>query len=335
MARNLYRRGAIWWGRVQVAGTEHRRSLRTRDRAEAAQRLRAWNAELERAAHFGIVRHSWQEAVTRYVNEIMPEAVKASTAGRYLSSLRMVDPILGGLHLDQIDRRTISRIAGRKGPTNATRRRDLTAVSQVLRAACGWEWLDHNAALDFDRSIIRERRDPVRLPTDEEIDALITACPNATLRALVRTLLGTGMRLEEAASLERRQIDFARKAITLERTKTGTARTVPMSAQVVDTLKALPVRIGCPRVFWHGEGERYRQLSSRLAAIGKRAGVQFRRHDLRHRFAVDYLRRGGSIYDLQQILGHSSIKTTEIYLAFLTPAEQRVAKRLGANDDGT
>jgi integrase/recombinase XerD len=155
------------------------------------------------------------------------------------------------------------------------------------------------------------------------------------LRGLVRTLRGTGLRLEEAASLERRQLDFARKAITLDRTKTGNARSVPMSAQVVGTLQALPVRLGCPYVFWHGEGERYRNLSSRLAAIGKKAGVAFRRHDLRHRYAVDYLRDGGSIYDLQQILGHASIKTTEIYLAFLTPAEQRVAKRLGANADGT
>ena len=155
------------------------------------------------------------------------------------------------------------------------------------------------------------------------------------LRALVRTLLWTGMRLEEAASLERRQVDFARKAITLEQTKTGQARTVPLSAQAVGTLQALPVRLGCPFVFWHGEGERYRNLSSQLAAIGKRAGVNFRRHDLRHRYAVDYLRAGGSIYDLQQILGHASIKTTEIYLRFLTPDEQRVAKRLGANADGT
>ena len=95
------------------------------------------------------------------------------------------------------------------------------------------------------------------------------------------------------------------------------------------------MRLGCPYVFWHGEGARYHNLSSRIAAIGKRAGVAFRRHDLRHRFAVDYLRGGGSIYDVQQILGHSSIKTTEIYLAFLTPAEQRVAKRIGANADGT
>jgi integrase len=335
MPRNLYRRGAIWWGRVQVAGAEHRRSLRTRDRAEAATRLKAWKAELERAAHFGIERHSWKEAVAKYVAEIMPGAVKAGTAARYQTSLRMVDPIVAGLYLDQIDSRTISKIAGRKGPSNATRRRDLTAVSQVLRAARSWGWIDRNPALDYDRGLIRERRDPIHLPTDQDINALVAACPNATLRVLVRTLHGTGLRLEEAASLERRQLDFARKAITLDRTKTGTARTVPISAQVLGTLQALPVRLGCPYVFWHGDGERYRNLSSRLAAIGKKAGVTFRRHDLRHRFAVDYLRDGGSIYDLQQILGHSSIKTTEIYLAFLTPAEQRVAKRLGANADAT
>ncbi|MEE9141003.1 MAG: site-specific integrase [Alphaproteobacteria bacterium] len=52
--------------------------------------------------------------------------------------------------------------------------------------------------------------------------------------------------------------------------------------------------------------------------------------DLRHWFAVDYLRRGGSIYDLKGILGHSSIKTTEIYLHFLTAGQQEKAKRAGA-----
>jgi integrase len=333
--RNLYRRNGIWWGRLQVAGTEHRRSLRTRDRAEASKRLKAWKTELERAAHFGIDRRRWQEAVTRYVAEIMPCAVKPSTAERYLSSFRMVDPILGPLYLDQIDRRVMAKIAARKGPRNATRRRDMTAVSQVLRAAASWGWIDTNPAREYDRGVIPERRDPIRLPTDDDIDALIGACPNDMLRGIVRVLRETGMRLEEAAGLERRNLDFTRKAIMLDRTKTSRPRAVPMSAQVVGTLQALPVRLGCPYVFWHGEGERYRNLSSQLAAIGKRAGVRFRRHDLRHRYAVDYLRDGGSIYDLQQILGHSTIRTTELYLDYLTPDEQLVAKRLGANADGT
>ncbi|MCG8356878.1 MAG: hypothetical protein MI920_15015 [Kiloniellales bacterium] len=41
---------------------------------------------------------------------------------------------------------------------------------------------------------------------------------------------------------------------------------------------------------------------------------------------VDYLREGGYIYDLQQNLGHTSIKTTKIYLDYLTPAEAKISK---------
>ncbi len=54
---------------------------------------------------------------------------------------------------------------------------------------------------------------------------------------------------------------------------------------------------------------------------------RFRFHDLRHRFAVDYLRSGrGSLYDLQQEMGHTSIKVTEGYLVFLTAEEKAQAK---------
>ncbi len=48
--------------------------------------------------------------------------------------------------------------------------------------------------------------------------------------------------------------------------------------------------------------------------------------DLRHLHAVEWLRSGRSIYDLQKRLGHSSIKTTEGYLAYLTPDEERTVK---------
>lgn len=69
---------------------------------------------------------------------------------------------------------------------------------------------------------------------------------------------------------------------------------------------------------------------SRLAALRRKIGVSWTTHDLGHLYAVEFLRGGGSIYDLQQILGHASIKTTKIYLDFLTPEEQRIAKRVVA-----
>lgn len=55
--------------------------------------------------------------------------------------------------------------------------------------------------------------------------------------------------------------------------------------------------------------------------------VTFSLHHLRHRFAVRYLKNGGSIYDLQGILGHGSVKTTEIYLDFLDPETRQRAMR--------
>ena len=48
--------------------------------------------------------------------------------------------------------------------------------------------------------------------------------------------------------------------------------------------------------------------------------------DLRHLHAVDYVRAGGSLYDLQDRLGHESIITTESYRKFFTPEEWRAAK---------
>lgn len=54
-------------------------------------------------------------------------------------------------------------------------------------------------------------------------------------------------------------------------------------------------------------------------------------HDLRHLFAVEALRGGMGIYRLSKHLGHTSVKTTEIYLDFLTPEEAARAKEESAH----
>ena len=67
----------------------------------------------------------------------------------------------------------------------------------------------------------------------------------------------------------------------------------------------------------------------RCVKTGSRTDTPFRRfrfHDLRHLHAVEYLKVGGSLYDLSKRLGHTSVKTTEIYLDFLTADEAAKAK---------
>jgi integrase len=115
----------------------------------------------------------------------------------------------------------------------------------------------------------------------------------------------------------------------------STARPCPVKVEAarrrVD--RALRASVGKRPAFSHENGKPYRNVSSRFSAIvrataawAKKQGIEFtpfRFHDLRHRHAVNWLKSRRSIYDLQQRLGHKSIKTTEIYLDYLTSDERR------------
>lgn len=336
MSDNLYRRTKIWWGRIQHAGREYRRSLRTSDRAEAKKRLAKWIKEIEHLAFYGEDRKTWRGAVLKYTQEVLPQSVKSTTATRYLVSLKQISPYLEDLYLDEIDRKRVSGVISSRlatGATNATIRRDLTAMSRVLAACVAWGWRDDNPARDFDRSIIRERRDPIRLPSDAEVLKAAADVPPMMGRIMLWAVQ-TGMRESEILTLEHSQVDTTRKTVTLTKTKTDSPRVIPLTGPITDqavgTYDGTTRHIKSKLVFWHGDGDPYRNFASNFSNQRETHKIPFRFHDLRHKFAVEYLRHGGVIYDLQRIMGHSSIKTTEIYLDYLTPEEVARAKQASA-----
>jgi integrase len=287
--------------------------------------------EIEHYKFYGESRHTWKEAVVSWAQEAH-QTIKPSTYRRYVVSLGQLRSIMDNLFIDQIDYRTVSSIARRSGASNATRRRDLTAVSVVLRWCVAHGWREDNPAHSWDRSVIKERRDPVTLPEVADIDRVAAAAPGNFAR-MVRFAQYTGMRQEEIASLEWSQVDLRRAAVNLIKTKTSRPRSIPLDDRAIGTLAGAVPHIATRYVFWHGMGgDRYLNVASRFALIAsKNALRRFNFHALRHWYAVDYLRRGGSIYTLQKILGHSSIKTTEIYLAYLTPKEQEISKHAVEN----
>ena len=87
-------------------------------------------------------------------------------------------------------------------------------------------------------------------------------------------------------------------------------------------------------IFCKEDGEAFAQAASdfthfRREVVKREPGFKrFRFHELRHLFAVEALRGGMSIYALSKHLGHTSVKTTEIYLAYLT-AEEKQAVMFG------
>lgn len=288
----------------------------------------------------GEARHTWKGAVARWGQEILP-GLSAATGKRYLVSLRQVSHHLDALFVDQIAIKTIAKVAGRAGATNATRRRDLSAVSSVLRCCVNWGWREDNPARAYDRSAIPERRDPITLPTDDEVEAVIARAPGR-FADLIRFLDLTGCRQEEAAGLEHAQLRLDRQEVLLLRTKTRRPRTIRLvnpaapkglAGTGIGTVRSLESAF----VFHHGNGDRYANVASRfagfIAELVKAKKIKaFRCHDLRHRFAVRWLENGGDIYDLSRHLGHSSVKTTEIYLGYVNrePAQKPAQRRRSA-----
>lgn len=336
MPDNLYQRkkGGTWYARIEVRGRDIRKSLRTSNKALAKKRLTKVIEDLDHAKFYGEERHTWKAAVGKWTIEYLPGNVSAGTAERYLCSIRQVAPYLEHLYVDEITRRTMGELVkGRKLDeiTNATIRRDLTAVSSVISFCVSEEWREDNPAHEWDRRVIKERRNPITLPDPADIDKIFNRAPG-NFAYMIRHAQYSGMREEECAGLERPQWKVARKAIDLTRTKTNRPRSVPLDERATANLEAVPTHIKGPWMFWHDEGERYANVASRFSELCrslKKADASFNPfpfHNLRHWFAVDKLRSGTSIYALQKILGHQSIKTTEIYLDYLTPEEAEAAK---------
>lgn len=222
---HCYWRKDTIWGRVIIAGSEHRRSLRTADAKEAARRIRAWQTKLERHQFGDIEAPGFKEAVLRWAKEVLPGSVKPAVAKRYLVSIRQMADHFGELRVTEIDAASISSyICSRSGvATNATIRRDLTALSRLLSSCMAWGWLQSNPARLFDRSIIRERRDPISPPADDDVEKLIAASPPG-VASILRLLEQTGMRKNEAVTLAAAEV--CDRQIRLIRTKTNRPRTL-------------------------------------------------------------------------------------------------------------
>lgn len=332
-ARNLYARNGIWWGRLKIAGREYRSSLRTTDPREAARRLKGWRLKLEREEVGSPDSPTWQMAVVKWAREVLPQSVKPTVAKRYLVSIGQLERIFGSLRVDQITGHRIAEYITLRNSeaTNATVRRDLTALSRLLSACVSWGWRVDNPARTYDRSIIRERRDPISPPADADVAKMVAAAPEGMQRIL-NLLDQTGMRENEAVTLEAIDLDRTTKQIRLTRTKTNRPRTIDWSTPGGDATPIFTAGQGRGPLFLAATGRAYRNFAANAVQVMRRLEARdpefrpFRVHDLRHRFAIRWLRNGGDIYHLSLHLGHTSLKTTEIYLGHLSAREQAAAQ---------
>lgn len=333
--KNLILRGKVYWLRATVKGRLIQESLHTSDVETARQERDKRLAEISNWQWRGNRVVTFQDAVSEWVKHDSDD-ISASTAKRYAVSLEQAAAFFGEVNISSIDGKLLSDfIKQRKkdGVTAGTIRRDLTAISRVIDYAIEEEWREDNPTL-AKRRRLKERRDPITLPVDEYIDAVIDAA-SPRFGALIRAAQLTGCRQNELVTAKWLNLNVEKRTLTVIG-KGNKLRVLALSPAAIKHFTSQPRTAKSDLIFCKANGEPFSQAASdfthvRRAVASQRAKegrpfVRFRFHDLRHLYAVEALRGGANIYDLQKHLGHSSIKVTEMYLAHLTPEEAATAQ---------
>ena len=312
---SVYKRGDTWWIRFRCDGQHIRRSAKTSKKSEAQLVLHRLMEE-HRTGGGGVQRYPLTEAIDAFFEQ---SSLKASTLETYRFNARVVLRLLGHLHLDEIDRRTLGEfIATRKrtSVTDATIRRDLSFLGSVFTAAIRRGWAETSPITALNKRALKESRPRIRFLTRDEF-ARLHAAANDTLKPILVLAVETGMRKQELLSLRIEQIDLRRREVHLEITKTSSPRRVPLSVTAVDTIRSLLEQRGRPTspfLFCKTDGSQIGDPKKGFVAACARAGLtNFRYHDLRHTFASWFVQEGGDLYRLSRILGHATLQMTARY----------------------
>jgi integrase/recombinase XerD len=154
-------------------------------------------------------------------------------------------------------------------------------------------------------------------------------------RALLEFLYGTGARISEAVGLDIDELDLADEGVVRLSGKGGKQRIVPVGSYATQALQAYlvrarpvlaaaaarsatskPRRSAAPAVFRNARGGRLTRQGAWLVlqAAAERAGLApVSPHTLRHSFATHLLDGGADIRVVQELLGHASVTTTQVY----------------------
>ena len=149
--------------------------------------------------------------------------------------------------------------------------------------------------------------------------------------AIFYTLIFCGVRRGELLALQLRDIDFERRVLTVraETSKIPRTRRIPLHAHVVLYLKDyLKERKGYTTPYLFVSRQRDAGLTAvglteLVEAVKRRSGVNFHLHQFRHTFAVNFLKTSNNVVKLKQLLGHSDIRMTLVYLRCLPADELR------------
>ncbi len=278
---------------------------------------------------------SWRSALEHFDDDLRRRAVAVKTRHAYAidSGQFAVWASTAGLEPASIDVRALRRYAAgltERGQAPSTVARKLAALRGLFR-----NQVELGARGENPAELLSSPKKPQRLPRvlrPDEIATLLDRIPATTPlelrdRALFELAYASGLRAEELVSLDLESIDFDSESVRVEG-KGGKTRIVPAGEHALRAIERYLAR-GRPALdldsdhglFLSKSGRRLgtsdvrRRLRTwaRQAAAHAPALAEAHPHALRHSFATHLLEGGADLRAIQELLGHATISTTQVY----------------------
>lgn len=282
--------------------------------------------------------HPLASRLDAYAAALAARKARPNTIATYCRAILQFTRALDGACLETA---VHAYVVSRRHLAASTIRRDLSALRSFCRylVAIGELPADPTATIVWPK---RRKRLPRALSADElaAIERALAQplpCRSARQRwtrerdrRIVILLLYTGLRRAEVAALCWSDVDLSRRTLLVraDAAKGGMERVVPLHARVVAELERTPRSARHGAVAGRNDG---RCLSHKsIGHIFDRwlGSLHISAHRLRHSCATELLRSGATIREVQAVLGHQDIRTTEGYLEVLAEEQQRAIDRL-------
>lgn len=274
-----------------------------------------------------VQNNSLNEVMDNYITDCKVRGLKEETILNYASTCKMFLELIGNKETSRINKSDINRFIihlQERGNSNMSLKTRLKSLQAFF----------NYAEIKVQIPTIKTTTNAKVPYTDEEIKKLlemptIRSYTQYRNHAIVSTLIATGIRCRTLLGLRIKDIDFTNGTIFLNEVKNEKKYFVPLSTALRKTLKnylALYEHEDNDYLFvnLYGEPLDRNALKQTIRDYNLKRGVtKTSIHLFRHTFAYNYIKNGGNVVYLQNILGHSKLETTRIYLTIQTEDVQR------------
>lgn len=325
-----YLRGKSYYIDFHYEGKRYTEKVGPVSKTVAEEKLNIKKAEVIRGQWKPkVVRTSFEKFKEEYLKYSLANK-KSSTARRDIIALVSLQKFFGGKSISEINPFLIEKYKQRRkedGVSPRTINIEVSCLGHMFNMAIKWSKANQNPVRGI--KLLKEPESSDRILSPEEeirlLEVIRTSKRAKYLEQIVITALATGMRKFEILRLPWSNVDLVNRFITVEGTKSGYIRKIPMGAKLTETLSQVKRESHGEFVFAYKSGMPYNSIRTAWDNALSKAGIEgLVFHSLRHTFGSRLGMAAIDVRTIQELMGHRSLAMVMKY-SHPTPEHKRRA----------